>query len=480
MPTDTGAGAGSLSPSLLSAALPLPRPFAAASAHRQHRRQHHRHGSASARHSRFPGDEDDLLLDLPVYPLEEQQQPLAAANAINNHAQGGAGGTTDTTNNNEDAALEAELVRRCMRRPANLPPDPRALSRVQGLRDVKRELEDAMLLPLRLPPRLRRALRGVRRPPRTFLLHGPPGTGKTLLAEAAAAAAGATLLCASPSAVLSKWSGESERAVRLLFGAAERLAPCVVFLDEVDALGASRGGFAIGNGGAGGGEGGAAGGNQDALARRVLTELLVQMSRLDGDADEGGEGAGGGGKWGPVWVFAATNRLCDVDPALLRRFERRVAVPLPDAEGRAALVRAALRELDEQEEEEGEGGGATAGGHALSEADVARVAAAMRGLSGADVRAVARRAALAPVRELGEEVRRRWSEDEGGVGRKRRRAEEEVEEEQEDEDDGSLRLRPVCAGDWEAALAVLFGGGGGAASAEGGGEGGAGADAASG
>jgi SpoVK/Ycf46/Vps4 family AAA+-type ATPase len=294
-------------------------------------------------------------------------------------------------------------------------------------------------------------LRGIRRPPRTFLLHGPPGTGKTLLVEAMAAAAGAALLCASPSAVLSKWSGESERAVRLLFRAARTLASagggggnggggCIVFLDEVDALGASRGG---GGGGGGGGD------NQDALARRVLTELLVQMSRLDAEEEEG-EAAGAEAEQshgGPVWVFAATNRPEDVDPALLRRFERRLAVPLPDAEGRAAFVRAALEEVGEQ----GEGGEGEA--PPLSEADVQRLVAVTAGLSGSDVRAVARRAALAPVRELAEQVRRRRgeAEEEEGEGKRQRR-----ESGGGDGGDGALRLRAVRASDWEEAVAALF------------------------
>jgi SpoVK/Ycf46/Vps4 family AAA+-type ATPase len=387
--------------------------------------------------------------------------PLAApAPPLNDDGNGNGNGSGD---GGEDAALEAELVRRCLRRPPGQPADRHALSRVQGLRDVKRELEDAVLLPGRLPRRLRAALRGIRRPPRAFLLHGPPGTGKTLLVEAIAAAAGAALLCASPSAVLSKWSGESERAVRLLFRAARALAAgvgggggggtsggCIVFLDEVDALGASRGG---GGGGGGGGD------NQDALARRVLTELLVQMSRLDAEeeeeeeeekrGEEGGKGDGGGAGNGPVWVFAATNRPEDVDPALLRRFERRLAVPLPDAEGRAAFVRAALKELDEGGrggEGEGEGGG----GEALSFADVQRLVAATAGLSGSDVRAVARRAALAPVRELAEQVRRQHEQEMGG----KRRRQEEAED---DEDDGGLRLRAVRAADWEEAVAALFG-----------------------
>ena len=152
---------------------------------------------------------------------------------------------------------------------------------------VKEELEEAVFLPLRHP----QLFRGIRRPPRHFLLHGPPGTGKTLLVEKLAAEAGLTLLALGPSSVLSKWSGESERALALAFDVARAMAPAALFLDEVDALGQAR-----------------AAGGEDAAARRLLTELLLQMNAL-GD-DEG------------VFVFGATNRMADCDPALLRRFER--------------------------------------------------------------------------------------------------------------------------------------------------------------
>lgn len=121
----------------------------------------------------------------------------------------------------------------------------------------------------------------------------PLHSTQTLLIEKLASEAGLTLLSLSPSAVLSKWSGDAERALRLAFDVARDMAPAALFLDEIDALGRARGG---------------GGGGDDTGGRRLLTELLLQLGDL---------GCGEG-----VYVFGATNRMEDCDPALLRRFER--------------------------------------------------------------------------------------------------------------------------------------------------------------
>lgn len=94
-------------------------------------------------------------------------------------------------------------------------------------RSVKDELEEAVFLPLQHPHLFRGPIRS---PPRTFLLHGPPGTGKTLLVEKVAAEAGFMLLSLSPSLILSKWAGDSEKTVRSVFELAKSFQPCIIFL----------------------------------------------------------------------------------------------------------------------------------------------------------------------------------------------------------------------------------------------------------
>ena len=144
---------------------------------------------------------------------------------------------------------------------------------------------DEMLLPLALPPYIsQQILVGVRAAPASILLYGPPGTGKTKLAQAVAGEAGAAFLSIGPSDVLSKFVGESEAAVKGLFRRAKIMAKrmesrcAVVFFDEIDALGMSRGGG--GEGGGGGGEDSSAGHS----SRKILAELLIQMSLLSDEA----------------------------------------------------------------------------------------------------------------------------------------------------------------------------------------------------
>lgn len=189
------------------------------------------------------------------------------------------------------------------------------LSDVGGLGAVKEQIEAAFLTPLRNPELRERygaTLRG------GLLLYGPPGCGKTHLARAVAGELGARFIAVSLADVLSRWLGESEGNVAELFRYARAQAPCVLFLDEVDALGRSR--SALGRSGA--------------ALRGIVNQLL---SELDGvDSDNAG-----------VFVLAATNAPWDVDLALRRpgRFDRSVFVEPPDAPAREHILRGHLAGL---------------------------------------------------------------------------------------------------------------------------------------
>ncbi|MFG3714151.1 ATP-binding protein [Micromonospora sp. NPDC047730] len=186
------------------------------------------------------------------------------------------------------------------------------LADVGGMAAVKERLELAFLGPLR-NPQLRKmygkSLRG------GLMLYGPPGCGKTFLARAVAGEMGAKFISLSIVDVLDMWMGNSERNLHELFQAARRNAPCVLFLDEVDALGHKR--SQVGS----------------SSMRTLGNQLLAELDGMEG-SNEG------------VFVLAATNTPWDVDPALRRpgRLDRVVLVLPPDAEARASILEYHLRE----------------------------------------------------------------------------------------------------------------------------------------
>lgn len=185
------------------------------------------------------------------------------------------------------------------------------LSDVGGMEEVKQRLELAFLAPLR-NPQLRalygKSLRG------GLLLYGPPGCGKTFIGRAIAGELGAGFITLSIVDVLNMWIGNSEKNLHNIFSSARRHAPCVIFLDEVDALGHKRSQMT------------------SSAMRTLVNQLLAELDGMDGDNDG-------------VFVLAATNAPWDVDPALRRpgRFDRMLLVLPPDAAAREVILRYHLR-----------------------------------------------------------------------------------------------------------------------------------------
>ncbi|MEU8049629.1 MULTISPECIES: AAA family ATPase [Micromonospora] len=249
-----------------------------------------------------------------------------------------------------DFAAALEVVRPTTMAGSTLELADVTLDDVGDMVEVKQTLTESVLWPLTYPDTFARL--GVQ-PPRGVLLYGPPGCGKTYLVTALAGSGRANVLSVKGAELLSKWVGESERAVRELFRRAREAAPTLVFLDEVDALAPVRGQASDG-------------GTTDRVVAALLTELDGVESLRN------------------VVVVGATNRPDLVDPALLRpgRLERLVYVPPPDGDARAEILRAAARNVP-----------------FADDVDLAALGAGLDGFSAADCAALVREAALAAMRE---------------------------------------------------------------------------------
>ena len=244
-----------------------------------------------------------------------------------------------------DADLISMIERDCVERHPEVKWDD-----IAGLEQAKQLLEEAVVLPLIMPE----FFQGIRRPWKGVLCFGPPGTGKTMLAKAVATQCKSTFFNVSASTMASKYRGDSEKLVRLLFEMARFYAPSTIFFDEIDALGSKRGEA-----------------TEHEASRRVKAELLVQM-----------DGITGGETTSRVTVLAATNRPWDLDEALRRRLEKRIYIPLPESTGRQQMFEVSLK-----------------GVQLADDVRFDQLVSLTEGYSGADIGSVCRDAAMMGLRE---------------------------------------------------------------------------------
>jgi len=232
---------------------------------------------------------------------------------------------------------------------------------IASLEDAKQTLQEAVLLPLLCPE----LFIGIRRPWSGVLMFGPPGTGKTLLAKAVATQGKTSFFNITAASIASKYRGESERLVRLLFEIARFYAPTTIFLDEIDALGSKRGGS-----------------GEHETSRRVLSELLIQMDGMNSANSANANEQASDEQKKTITVIGATNRPWDLDEALRRRLEKRIYIPLPNEFGRKELFRINLKgiKLDEN-------------------VDFDVLVKSSEGYSGADIASVCREASMMPIRK---------------------------------------------------------------------------------
>ncbi len=230
---------------------------------------------------------------------------------------------------------------------------------IGGMRTVIQKVREMIELPLRHPELFERL--GVE-PPKGVLLYGPPGTGKTLLAKAVANEAGANFISISGPEIMSKWYGQSEENLRKIFEEAEKNAPSIIFIDELDSIAPKREEVT--------GE----------VERRVVSQLLTLLDGLK--------------KRGKVIIIAATNRPNAVDPALRRpgRFDREIEIPVPDRIGRLEILKIHSRNMPMSKD-----------------VDLQWLADITYGYVGADLWALAKEAAMSALRRVLPDIK--WKEE---------------------------------------------------------------------
>lgn len=186
---------------------------------------------------------------------------------------------------------------------------------IAGLAQVKRLLrQNLVILPMR--PDI---CKGLLSPWKSVLFYGPPGTGKTFLAKAVATECHRTFFNITSATITSKFHGESEKLVSYLFDLADQMSPSTIFFDEIDSIASQRGS-----------------GNENEASRRMKAQLLTKLEGIDGAISENSTS---------VFVLAATNFPWDLDEALLRRFQKRIYIPLPDVDGRLAILKMNLNDM---------------------------------------------------------------------------------------------------------------------------------------
>ena len=242
---------------------------------------------------------DENKYNIPVYEgkkkdVEKKIEELESKKKKVAAKEGGGG-----NDNDEDKALKDQLSGCLVTEMPNVSWDD-----VAGLENAKQALKEAVILPIQYP----QLFEGKRQPWKGILLYGPPGTGKSYLAKAAATETKGRFFSVSAANIVSKYMGESERLIKALFELARKNKPAVIFIDEIDSVLSAR-----------------TDGENEAT-RRLKTEFLIQMQGVGKD-DKG------------ILVLGATNIPWGLDPAVRRRFQKKIYISLPESKARKLMLK---------------------------------------------------------------------------------------------------------------------------------------------
>ncbi|XP_023930784.1 vacuolar protein sorting-associated protein 4A isoform X2 [Lingula anatina] len=276
----------------------------------------------------------------------KKQKPVKDSSCGGNRKKGDNDSSdSDSEGNDEKKKFQTQLEGTIVMEKPNIKWDD-----IAGLDGAKKALEEAVTMPIKFP----HLFTGKRQPQSGILLYGPPGTGKSYLAKAVAAEANnSTFFAVSSPDLVSKWLGESEKLVKNLFEMAREHKPSIIFIDDVDSLCSARSD------------------NESESARRIKTEFLVQM-----------QGVGNDNKG--IFVLVATNMPWVLDSAIMRSFEKKIYIPLPEAPARATMFQLHLGNTP----------------NSLTQENFRELGLRTEGYSGADISIVVKNTLMQPLRKL--------------------------------------------------------------------------------
>eukprot|EP01133_Synstelium_polycarpum_P012911 gene12911-15166_t len=274
----------------------------------------------------------------------KSKKPVAALSGKPGAASSKKGGDDDEDVDPEDKKRNDSLSSAILTEKPNVKWDD-----VAGLHQAKEYLKEAVIFPIKFP----QMFTGNRKPWKGILLYGPPGTGKSYLAKAVATEISSTFFSISPSDIVTKWLGDSEKLVKQLFEMAREKDHSVIFIDEIDSLCSSRND------------------QESESARRIKTEFLIQMNGVGNDSDG-------------ILVLAATNIPWGLDLAIRRRFEKRIYIPLPDPQARAKMFQIHIGDTP----------------NTLNNNDFKKLAEVTEGYSGSDIQGLCKDAIMQPIRTV--------------------------------------------------------------------------------